>query len=87
MNSYVVQVSAGTGPAEVRRFVAILAARLEGLCEASGLLVGEVAVRGDEAAPRSVEIVVRGDAPALLAGEAGTHALVARRKRPDDRHG
>lgn len=78
MKTYVIQVSAGTGPVEVRRFVARLAERLEALCETRGLPVQEVAVRGDESEPRSVEIVVCGDAPTLLTGEAGTHALVAR---------
>lgn len=75
---YVIQVSAGAGPAEVRRFVAQLAERMERLCAERGLAVEEVALRGDEAAPWSVEIVARGDAAARLAGEVGTHALVAR---------
>jgi peptide chain release factor 2/peptide chain release factor len=75
---YVVQVSAGDGPVEVRRFVALLAARVEEECASRGLVVGEVALRGDEDAPWSVEIAVAGDAPASLAGEIGTHALVAR---------
>lgn len=78
MTRHVVQVSAGHGPVEVRRFVAILAARLEALCEARGLVVEEAASRGEEDAPWSVDLTVRGDAPALLAGELGTHALVAR---------
>lgn len=76
--SWVVQASAGDGPLEVRRFVALLAARLEEVCATRGLVVGEVSSRGDEDAPWSVEVVVDGDAPALLAGELGTHALVAR---------
>ena len=78
MSRHVVQVSAGDGPAEVRRFVAQLAGRLGEVCAARGLLVGEVALRGDEDAPWSVEMVVDGDAPLLLAAELGTHALVAR---------
>jgi peptide chain release factor 2/peptide chain release factor len=78
MTRHVVQVSAGHGPVEVRRFVARLAARLEALCEACGLVVEEAAFRGEEQAPWSVDLTVRGDAPALLAGELGTHALVAR---------
>jgi peptide chain release factor 2/peptide chain release factor len=75
---HVVQVSAGEGPVEVRRFVGLLAVRMEAECEARGLVVGEVAIRGEEGAPFSVEMVVTGDAPAVLADELGTHALVAR---------
>ena len=78
MTRHVVQVSAGDGPVEVRRFVAQLAGRIEAVCEARGLVVGEVAIRGDEDAPWSVEMVVDGDAPARIADELGTHALVAR---------
>jgi peptide chain release factor 2/peptide chain release factor len=78
MTDWVVQVSAGQGPVEVRRFVALLAGRIEALCEARGLAVGEVLVRGEEDAPFSVEILATGDARRLLAGELGTHALVAR---------
>ncbi len=75
---YCVQVSAGRGPAPARQFVAALAARLEALCEAGGLVVVDVTIHGDEAEPGSVEIRVVGDAPSVLAGEPGTHALVAR---------
>jgi peptide chain release factor 2/peptide chain release factor len=75
---YVVQVTAGRGPAPAREFVATLAARLEQVCEAGGLLVVEVTIHGDEAEPGSVEILVIGDAPSVLAAECGTHALVAR---------
>jgi peptide chain release factor 2/peptide chain release factor len=78
MSTFVLMVSAGDGPVEVRRFVALLVERLEALCTERGLLVGEVAMRGDEGAPWSAAIAVAGDAPALLAGELGTHALVAR---------
>lgn len=78
MSRYVVQVSAGVGPIPVRRFVAQLAARLATLCEEQGLVVRETVVRGDEREPSSVDLVVDGDAPARLAGERGTHALVAR---------
>jgi len=76
MSALLVQITAGYGPVEVRRFVARLAARLESACEARGLVVQEVVIHGDEAAPRSVELVADGD-PASLAGEVGTHALVA----------
>ncbi|WP_438015657.1 peptide chain release factor-like protein [Sorangium sp. So ce315] len=73
-----VQISAGRGPVEVRRFVALLAERMEALCEARGLAVVDVTVHGDEGAPASVEILVEGDARRCLGGEVGTHALVER---------
>jgi peptide chain release factor 2/peptide chain release factor len=76
MNVFVVLVSSGTGPEEVRRFVARLAGWLVSRCEDLGLSVREVISHGDEAAPRSVEVLVEGDAPRLLAGDLGTHALL-----------
>lgn len=75
---YCLQVTAGRGPEPVRQFVAALADRLEEVCVAGGLLVLDVTVHGDEAAPGSIEILVVGDAPVVLAAELGTHALVAR---------
>lgn len=75
--SAVVQISAGTGPIEVRRFVALLADHLAARCEEEGALIREVVVHGDEAAPASVEIHVAAAAP-WMAGLCGTHALVAR---------
>lgn len=71
-----VQISAGRGPVEVRRFVARLAERMEALCRERGLAVVDVTVHGDEDAPASVEILVEGDARGILEGEVGTHALV-----------
>ncbi|WP_437895272.1 peptide chain release factor-like protein [Sorangium sp. So ce124] len=73
-----VQISAGRGPVEVRRFVARLAERMEALCRERGLAVIDVTVHGDEGAPASVEILVEGDARRCLEGELGTHALVER---------
>ncbi|WP_437904250.1 peptide chain release factor-like protein [Sorangium sp. So ce327] len=73
-----VQISAGRGPIEVRRFVARLAERMEALCEERGLAVVDVTLHGDEDAPASVEILVEGDARRCLEGELGTHALVER---------
>lgn len=75
---YCLQVTAGRGPEPARQFVAALASRLEEACAEGGLLVLDVTVHGDEAAPGSIEILVAGDAPRVLAGERGTHALVAR---------
>jgi peptide chain release factor len=75
--SFVLQISAGTGPVEVRRFVARLAEELLEACPALGAPVKHVAVRGDEDAPWSVEIHLAAAPPAALA-LVGTHALVAR---------
>ena len=75
---FLLQVSAGGGPTEVRAFVARLAERLDARCRDVGLTVERVNVRGDVRAPSSVEMVIGGDAPALLAGDVGTHALVGR---------
>jgi peptide chain release factor 2/peptide chain release factor len=76
MSTYVVQVSSGTGPEEARRFVGLLAAWLTARCEERGLEVRELVTHGDEAAPRSVEIIVEGSVLASLEGERGTHALI-----------
>jgi peptide chain release factor 2/peptide chain release factor len=78
VSSWIVQITAGRGPVEVRRFVALLAQRLEALLVERGLFAGEVVVHGEEEAPWSVEIEALGDAPLALADELGTHALVAR---------
>lgn len=78
MSLYRVIVTAGVGPAPVRRFVKQLADRLETVCMERGLLVEEVIQRGTEDEPSSVEIRVLGPAPTTLADEEGTHALVAR---------
>lgn len=75
---YVIQISAGTGPSEARRFVAKLAARLEALCEAGSLVVLDVSTHGDETEPHSVSIRVAGDAEATLDAERGSHVLVHR---------
>lgn len=73
----VMLVTAGTGPVEVRRFVARLAEYLVERCTERGAVVGEVVVRGDEEAPGSVEIHLV-SASAEVDGLAGTHALIAR---------
>jgi peptide chain release factor 2/peptide chain release factor len=75
-------ISSGTGPAEVRRFVALLAARLEQLAAARGLEVCEVVSSGGDAdAPRSITLRLRGDVVPQLTGELGTHVLVQRSAR------
>ncbi len=73
----VLQISAGTGPIEVRRFVAQLADLLASRCEEGGAVLSDVVVHGDEEAPASVEIHIAA-APASISTLAGTHALVAR---------
>jgi peptide chain release factor 2/peptide chain release factor len=77
MTLSVLLITAGYGPVEVRRFVSRLAERMAERAEASGFVVEEVVTHGDEDAPRSVELFLRGDATGLQ-NELGTHALVAR---------
>jgi peptide chain release factor 2/peptide chain release factor len=77
MSPRVLQISAGTGPIEVRRFVAQLAEHLAKRCAEQGAQVSEIVVCGDEAAPASVAIHLAA-APAAIEALAGTHALVAR---------
>lgn len=76
MDRHILQISAGVGPIEVRRFVARLAPRLEALCAERGLVVESAAIHGDDDAPASVELVLVGDAARVLADELGTHALI-----------
>lgn len=78
MNAWTVQVTAGTGPQEVRRFVALLAERLARDCATAGLVLREVVMNGDSATPRSVQLHVEGDVAAAVADQIGTHVLVAR---------
>jgi peptide chain release factor 2/peptide chain release factor len=75
---HALQVSSGTGPVEVRRFVAALTGRLEELVAARGLLLDELACHGEELEPRSATLYLRGDATGLLADQLGTHELVHR---------
>jgi protein subunit release factor B len=77
MSPRVLLVTAGTGPVEVRRFVALLAAHLVDRCAERGASVREVVVHGDEAEPSSVEVHLSA-APGSIEALAGTHALVAR---------
>src|SRR5262245_42208774 len=77
MSAQVLRVTAGTGPIEVRRFVALLAEHLAERCTERGAVVSLVVVRGDEVAPASVEIHLDA-APPSLERLSGTHALVAR---------
>jgi protein subunit release factor B len=78
MNEYVIQISSGVGLEEVRRFVFKLAGRLERLCEKHGLAIRDIAFQGDEDAPRSVALRVRGDVIQWIGAEQGSHVLVHR---------
>ncbi|MEZ4362717.1 MAG: peptide chain release factor-like protein [Kofleriaceae bacterium] len=78
MTAYILQVTAGVGPVECRRFVTRLAERLEERAARAGLEIAEVVSSGDADAPRSIALHLRGDAPGALADELGTHALIAR---------
>jgi peptide chain release factor 2/peptide chain release factor len=70
-------ISSGTGPEEVRRFVALLAERLLKECRARRIDIVREEVAGPPKAPRSVALVVA-DAGGFLRQEVGSHALVAR---------
>ena len=83
--TWAVSVSAGTGPVEVRVFVAQLAEALLALCTARGLGIEAVVVHGDERAPKSIELTVSGPAKALFANYEGTHVLVAKSVRRGSR--
>ena len=78
MTRWILQISAGVGPIEVRNFVSQLARELASRCQEQVLGVVSTTVHGDEEAPRSVEIELQGNAPVLLAPHIGTHVLVAK---------
>jgi peptide chain release factor 2/peptide chain release factor len=84
MTDFDLLITSGVGPAETRRFVAQLAARLERLAEDRGLDVREVIACGgvpdadDRDGPRSITLRLRGDALARLGDECGTHVLIQR---------
>jgi protein subunit release factor B len=60
MTRWLLQISAGAGPEEVRRFVAMLAVSMEERCRELGLEVDSVGFYGDERLPSSAEIVLHG---------------------------
>src|SRR5690349_16828350 len=78
MKTCVILISAGVGPAPVRRFVRKLSERLLGQCEERLVAVEAVVMHGDHGAPTSVELIVSESAKMVLAHEFGTHMLVAR---------
>jgi peptide chain release factor 2/peptide chain release factor len=85
MSRWTLLVSAGVGPVEVRRFVALLGCELAKRCEARGLILLSTTLHGDEKEPCSVELEVEGDAAAVVQGDLGTHVLVARSQRRNRR--
>jgi putative peptide chain release factor H len=77
--NWILQISAGTGPREVRAFVAALAPALAGLVRGRGLEVEALTREGEADAPRSVSLVLAGEGvEGQVADLLGTHALVAR---------
>jgi peptide chain release factor 2/peptide chain release factor len=81
MKHWILQISAGAGPVEVREFVGQLSGEMAARCERLGIGIASLSAHGDEHAPSSVEIEVIGEAPALLADFIGTHVLVAKSGR------
>lgn len=74
MSERMLQVSAGTGPIEVRRLVRRLADALAARLAARGVEVGAIATVGDPEAPSSAALVIGGgDVGDLL----GSHCVVA----------
>lgn len=79
MSRWILQISAGSGPVEVRAFVSQLAPALAALCRQRGLVVHAISSVGPPDAPRSADVLLGGDAPVALTDLLGTHALIARR--------
>jgi peptide chain release factor 2/peptide chain release factor len=78
MTEFDLLITSGVGPVESRRFVALLATRLEALAAERGLEVCEVVSTGGDDAPRSILLRLRGDVAARLTDELGTHVLIQR---------
>ena len=75
MSPVTLQISAGTGPVEARRFVALLAKHLATRCSELGASPSSVGCRGPEDAPASV-ILHFHECPPSLHQFVGTHALI-----------
>lgn len=78
MSESILQISAGVGPVEVRRFVSKLAERFERMCSERGFSPVDITFHGDEHEPHSVAFRFPSTPPAWLRGEQGTHVLVHR---------
>ena len=72
-------ISSGTGPVEVREFVAALGRQLAALAIQAGLRLVETVADGDP--PRSVRLVLEGADFLALQPLCGTHALIAHSPR------
>lgn len=73
----VLQVSAGTGPVEVRRFVGALVPVLGDELRRRGCAVDTVSLHGPEAHPRSASLVLPDFDEAVISDLIGTHLLVS----------
>jgi len=79
MTDFDLLITSGVGPAEARRFVVQLAARLERLADQCGLDMREVIASDDaDSGPRSITLRLRGDVVTRLGDECGTHVLIQR---------
>jgi len=76
---WILQISAGVGPAEVRAFVGRLAPALANVCRSRGLSVEGLTTTGKPHAPHSAELLLLGEAREVLGDLLGTHALIAAR--------
>lgn len=81
-DAVLVQISAGTGPREVRIFAAALARTLAAHCDQHGLHTRARVEVGEPEAPRSVALELPARARTTLAPLLGTHELTMERVRP-----
>ncbi|MBL4635404.1 MAG: peptide chain release factor-like protein [Kofleriaceae bacterium] len=77
MTPHTIVISAGSGPIEVRQFVALPSEHLCSLCEELAIRVTSTSIYGDSSAPRSIEVVVTSDPSLALDGKVGTHVLIS----------
>ena len=72
------EIHAGRGPVEVCEFVDLLAKRIESLARSAGFSVTRRAHEAKRGGSRAIRLELDGTSalPALLAAEAGTHALL-----------
>jgi protein subunit release factor B len=76
MTTHLLQISSGSGPIEVRRFVARLADALADALQERGLPVVASLHHGEAEAPRSIGLIVEHPNP-QLADLLGTHCLIS----------
>lgn len=85
MKTSVLRISAGRGPVEARRFVAMLAAAIESRLDERGVVVRAVERHGDHQAPGRVALRVDGDVGRVVPELLGTHLLHAELRGPRSR--